>query len=1124
MSTSLAYIIQELADDLKSFNRNDILVNFSEKETYEIADETNELVISSDSEILRTYKKAKLVFRESGTTVFCLSKGILKWEWNGAVCESPILLFPAEIILDKVKNKFKITWDDEDAFLNPFILFYFKKQFDFDWPEIDFSKPDWTQLNDQLTDRGFEFGVLAKNHFGNFHHHRFTILRELEGLAQLNVLSANLQSLFSEEAATPLLYKREPRALFPADNDQQFVFEELIKKNIVVHGPPGTGKSQVLANMLGKNLSQQNSTLVVSEKRVALEVLQQKLDSVGLNRFAYLQGVKANAQSLLDQLKETWQFLESYARIVSPHLPVSKLKLDGLQFKLNVLSNKELIGGVSFLEFRELKKGKKLKKAKYVGAAASIREFLKRKVVLAELFSQNLNEITRHISKKRLEKEEVFQFDEKVGELQRKYTELREQFQFNTKDELEKLLKQASFAQILRNENHKDYFPILKPDSPDTNKFLRWSKKYFVLKKEVENAKEKNNHWQKSPSLSETQSLLKEIKAAGFFQKRKVKKYLKSILKSPFVELENALTANLEHHNKKADFRELEKKLTSIGIKEETEIFWVKDLHAKMTIENWTLWNETDAITNAKLADANIRLNDFYQNIKTYFQLENSDSIGDVFQVFTDHFPDFLSNRKKLVKLPSSLYKHFGNCENFEQLEAETFKSNWIRFVESFPAFKDFVLDDLDELLQDILIHEDKESVSFAQDIILKRKGQFDILNELLRMPARKLTDEQKSRKGVLRKGRSLLIKEFGKTRSHPTIRELLQSEAREWILTLMPIWMVNPAQVGDFFPLEENLFDMAFFDEATQIPLSNALGSLHRSNRAMILGDEHQMSPSNFFKAGDSEPIDLLHQARYNWPKVMLKHHYRSQHPELIDFSNRYFYDNELIAYPNANRQVNPVELHYVKNGVYLEQGNQEEAKALAQLLSEKLKSNDSIGVVAFSETQLKCINKHLSNKDKLLLEEKIDSNKLFFRALENVQGEECDHLLISLGYAKNEEGKLNLNFGPLNRKSGRRRLNVLLSRAKQKIDFFSSIQSSDLSLSDNDSLNLLRLFLLQIETPKDETLFYFPHKLKVKSISKETEPKEVEFKNLMGKLKDANELLTFYRVLHQRGWKIKF
>ena len=1124
MSASLTHIIQELADDLKSFNRNDVLVNFSEKDAYEIVEETNELEISSESEILRTYKKAKLIFRESGTTVFCLSKGILKWEWNGAECESPILLCPAEISLDKVKNKFKISWDDDDAFLNPFILFYFKKQFDFDWPEIDFSKPDWPQLNDQLTDRGFELNVLSKNHFGNFHHHRFTILRELEGLAQLEKLSTNLESLFSEETVNDLQFKKEPRTLFPADNDQLSVFAELIKKNIVVHGPPGTGKSQVLANMLGKNLSQQISTLVVSEKRVALEVLQQKLDSVGLNRFAYLQGQKANAQSLLDQLKETWQYLESHTQNVSPHLPVSKLKLDGLQFKLNVLSNKELIGGVSFLDFRELKKGKKLKKAKYVGAAATIKEFLKKKDVLNELFSQNLNGITRHISKKRLEKEEVFQFDEKVNELQKKYIALNEQFQFNTKDELEKLLKQASFAQILTNEIHKDYFPILKPDSPDTKKFIRWSKKYFILKKEVDNAKEINNHWQKSPSLSETQSLLKEIKATGYFQKRKVKKYLKSILKSPFVEVENALNTNLEHHTKKANFREIEKKLTSIGIKEESEIFWVKDLHAKMTIENWTLWNDTDTATNSKLADANIRLNDFYQNIKTYFQLESGDSIGDVFDVFNAHFPDFLTNRKKLVKLPSSLYKHFGNCENFEQLEAETFKSNWIRFIESFPAFKDFILDDLDELLQDILIHEDKESVSFAQDIIMKRKGRFDELNELLRTPARKLSDDEKGRKSVLRKGRSLLIKEFGKTRSHPTIRELLQSEAREWILTLMPIWMVNPAQVGDFFPLEENLFDMAFFDEATQIPLSNALGSLHRSNRAMILGDEHQMSPSNFFKAGDSEPIDLLHQARYNWPKVMLKHHYRSQHPELIDFSNRHFYDNELIAYPNANRQSNPVQLHFVKNGIYLEQENLIEAKALAELLSEKLKSNDSIGVVAFSETQLKSILQQLSNSDKLLLEEKIDSNKLFFRALENVQGEECDHLLISLGYAKNNEGKLNLNFGPLNRKSGRRRLNVLLSRAKQKIDFFSSIQSADLSLSDNDSLNLLRLFLLQIETPRDETLLHFPHNLKVKSIADKLAPTEVEFKNLIEKLTDANELLTFYRVLNQRGWKIKF
>ncbi|MDC1186832.1 DUF4011 domain-containing protein, partial [Crocinitomicaceae bacterium] len=127
MSASLSHIIQELADDLKSFNRNDILVNFSEKETYELSDETNELVISSDSEILRPYKKAKLIFRESGTTVFCLSKGILKWEFNGAECESPIMMCPAEITLDKVKNKFKISWEDEDAFLNPFILFYFKK-------------------------------------------------------------------------------------------------------------------------------------------------------------------------------------------------------------------------------------------------------------------------------------------------------------------------------------------------------------------------------------------------------------------------------------------------------------------------------------------------------------------------------------------------------------------------------------------------------------------------------------------------------------------------------------------------------------------------------------------------------------------------------------------------------------------------------------------------------------------------------------------------------------------------------------------------------------------------------------------------------------------------------------
>lgn len=1125
MSNSLKHIIQEFADELKTFNRNDVLVSFSDNDTFEIPAEIRAICLPAEGYLMKTFKKTQDLFRESGTSVFCLSKGMLQWEWNDIPCETPILLCPATIKLDKVKKQFDISWENEEAFLNPFLRFYFQKQFDYKWPAIDASNPDWQTIEALLVERGFKLEISDKNHFGNFHHHRFAVLRELEGLVDGDHYSSVLKSVFGEvtEDKEPV-FKRESRHLFPADNDQLQVFEQLIKSNLVVHGPPGTGKSQVLANVLGKNLSQNLKTLVVSEKRVALEVLKQKMETFGLQRFVFLQGPNSNAQSLLEQLKESWQFLESYNSTQTPFLPVAKLKLDGLQFKMNVLSKDDLIGGVSFLTFKELRKGKKLKKVNYYSGATSIAELQLHKEQIQEIFALQLEKICGLISKKHVEREEIFQFDEKLNHIEKTWNTLQKHFPFGTKNELEALMKKAAFAQIVDNEKHKDYFPILQPDSKDLKKFARWSKKYFVLKKELDNAKKKNDHWGKKLSRSETETLLKEIKIPGFFHKRKIKKYLGAHLKSSYVHEEEALKDNLVMHQKKEEFRIIEKKLTELGIKEETEIFWIKDLSAKMTQENWAVWSATDAQTNRDLANANTQLNQLYQNVKSYLQLSGDAPVLEIFQLFKTYFSSFLAHRKIVLSFDSALYKHIGKCETFEQLENETLKSNWVRFVEHFPAFTNFKLNHIGEILEDVMLLEKKESEDFAGKIMDQQKKKFESFHTLLRTPSRKLTEEEKKKKASLRHGRSLLIKEFGKTRSHPTIRELLESDAKDWMYTLLPIWMLNPSQVGDFFPLERQLFDMVLFDESTQIPLRNALGSLQRAKRALVLGDEHQMSPTHFFKSGDSEPIDLLHQARFNWPKLMLKHHYRSQHPELIQFSNRHFYDNQLIAYPKAERTEKAIEIHYLADGAFLENENEKEAKALAKLFVKQLKKEGSLGLVAFSESQLKCILRQLSNEERLLLEDKIETNQAFVRTLENVQGDECDFLFISLGYGKNEEGKVSLNFGPLNRKSGRRRLNVLLSRAKIKIHFFTSIQAKDLSLSDNDSLNLLRQFLMQQEDSSIQSDYVFPLGLTVHSITKEGSSSCVQFDNLLGHIQEANELLTFYRVLTERGWKIQF
>ena len=204
--------------------------------------------------------------------------------------------------------------------------------------------------------------------------------------------------------------------------------------------------------------------------------------------------------------------------------------------------------------------------------------------------------------------------------------------------------------------------------------------------------------------------------------------------------------------------------------------------------------------------------------------------------------------------------------------------------------------------------------------------------------------------------------------------------------------------------------------------------------------------------------------------------------------------------------------------HGVYDNRENQAEAKRVADHLEKSLHLNHSIGVVAFSETQLECIYNQLSEAAKIKLEERIENNSLFFKALENVQGEECDQLIISVGYGRDPEGEFHMRFGPLNSKNGARRLNVLLTRARKKMIIFSSIRSGDFKLSSNEAVELFRQFFQQIENQKSTQQAGFTGKVKA-----EIKGKEVILRDLYASIQNADELVTFLRVLESRGWKIQ-
>jgi hypothetical protein len=361
-------------------------------------------------------------------------------------------------------------------------------------------------------------------------------------------------------------------------------------------------------------------------------------------------------------------------------------------------------------------------------------------------------------------------------------------------------------------------------------------------------------------------------------------------------------------------------------------------------------------------------------------------------------------------------------------------------------------------------------------------------------------------------RGRKTLENEFQKSRAYKSIRELFASEAGPALRRLKPVWLMSPLSVADILPLEEKLFDVVIFDEASQIPLEDAIPTLYRARQMIVVGDEMQLPPSAFFSAqgGGEEEDDaselfvydlnadsFLNRASGVLPRTMLAWHYRSQHEALIGFCNKAFYKGELQTVPNvaelprrepirvtgaedaktfADAALDqPLSFHRMVSSPYDSQRNPGEAAYIAQLVREilKRKQGHSIGVVAFSQAQrveIESALNALAATDRAfrnaldLEEEREDEGQyvgLFVKNLENVQGDERDIIILSVCYGPDAKGRMIMNFGPINQNGGEKRLNVIFSRAKRHMMIVSSIDGAQITNTYNYGANALRKYL---------------------------------------------------------------
>ncbi|MDO9273338.1 MAG: DUF4011 domain-containing protein [Rugosibacter sp.] len=322
----------------------------------------------------------------------------------------------------------------------------------------------------------------------------------------------------------------------------------------------------------------------------------------------------------------------------------------------------------------------------------------------------------------------------------------------------------------------------------------------------------------------------------------------------------------------------------------------------------------------------------------------------------------------------------------------------------------------------------------------------------------------------------ALLSNEISKQKRHIPIRQLI-NRAGKALISLKPCFMMGPLSAAQYLEAGKHKFDIVVMDEASQLKPEEALGAIARGNQLIVVGDPKQLPPTSFFDkittegTGDPDEDSAVEEAEsildvcslIFQPVHRLRWHYRSQHHSLIAFSNRHFYNERpLIIFPSPHGHSNGLGIrnHYFSDGLYEGHRNKVEAVKVADAVITHFRSfpEHSLGVVTLNLSQRDLIEEEIDRRLKVypqaqdyLTQWQDKGYPFFIKNLENVQGDERDVIYISTTHGRRPDGRFVMQFGPINKDQGWRRLNVLFTRAKKRVEVFTSMSPSDIRIDGN-------------------------------------------------------------------------
>ncbi len=1052
--------------------------------------------------LLRRGREAE---EETGAKVLYAAFGFLGYFEKGekAMRYAPLVLAPAE--LTRAGEGFALCCPAGEYFVNHTLLEYLKRNFDIDvrglGEDVSSLKIADILAMVRVETAGMKgWKVVPDVYLSVFSFPRFLLWNDLHtnmGEFRKNPIVAGLlgkgyspsvPALPSEDEADPA----EVLLPLPSDSSQYEAVALSATSSFVLHGPPGTGKSQTIASIIAGALARGERVLFVAEKRAALEVVSHRLESIGVGDFCLpLYAGKTDRAEALAKLERTLLLPRGEEVSLSEKAKEVALLREELKKTRRALHERRKLGVsvydaiAGYLKYKDAPDVLDVESSFYdslteeklascrsmlFSAAAAAKEC--GGVVGSPFENVNLTEYSRALRDRVFCAAQVL-----LTEIRhvRSFLELflgfyRQRISFVTE---RKLRAVASIAGDLSAGKYQKYFSGAEEE--DFGRFYRanlrldellsYYQKHFrtlidaEADEELVRFTEEGGDWRACRSAK---AAVKKLMRASLhpIDDADILKYLQTFvgILSAMEEIRTntALPQNFCDRAGRFNFKKREEFLSDLYALHEScaAVFteYNADAFNGMCIRAADGYTAPVLDGYRKAAEGYLAAQESFltvtaarrdrisgEDLLDYFSARASALIDNI-----DMLASWCNYRSAAEKLTSLGLKFMTDALESGKLSTENVLAGFEKNL-----YKNFLENTIpaDEALCRITAGtatETAEKLRLCSEE-LSRLSRAYIRDRLLsRLPA-----EEGAGAPITR-----LKKSGGRLRTFFHENEAL---AR----LVCPCLLMSPAAVARYLPANCG-FDLVIFDEASQMPTAEAIGPLARGKRAVVVGDPRQLPPTSFFRAEESEEESVLDDClALGMPERHLLWHYRSHHESLIAFSNGMYYDNRLRTFPSPDAESRvrlvPVEGVYDRGGAKC---NRAEAEALVREICRRLSDGElkknSMGVVTFSGAQQELIEKLLSAElRKSGLEDAAYSREepLFVKNLENVQGDERDVILFSVCYGPDKKGRVSLNFGPLNRAGGWRRLNVAVSRAREEMLVFSSLDAAKIDLSKTSS-----------------------------------------------------------------------